>query len=152
MESRKRRLKIAVDAALAILLIASFMTGNADVHLHAALGLLFVVCIVVHGVISHQKIVQTTKRVASSSMRKAARIDCCLGLAMVVLLVAIFWSGTSLMHIRMAEGLDFGAVAGTPAFIVHVCCSVLLLICALAHVWINRGKLEKLLHPEQAKA
>ncbi|GEM_PF-730316 len=152
MESRKRRLKIAVDAALAILLIASFMTGHADVHLHAALGLLFLVCIIVYAIISHQKIVQTTKRVASSSMRKVARIDCCLGLAMVVLLVTIFWSGASLMHARMAEGLDFDAVAGTPSFIVHVCGSALFILCALAHAWINRERLEKLLHPEKGAA
>lgn len=152
MNSRKRTLRLAIDAALAVLLIASFMTGHADVHLHALLGLLFVVCLAVHGVISHQKIVQTTKHVTSSCMTRKARIDCCLGLAMMALLAIVLVSGFSLMHARMADGLSFEEAAGSFAFIAHACASALLIICALAHAWINRGKLEKLLHPEQKDA
>ena len=103
------------------------------------------VLLVAHGVVSHRKIVQTTRHVTCKAMSKEARIDCCLGLAMVVLLAIVLVSGGSLMHARMAEGLNFDDTVGTPAFIAHVCGAVLFLLSALAHVWINRERLEKLL-------
>lgn len=148
MNSRKRTLRLAVDAALAILLIASFMTGHADVHLRAALGLLFVICLVIHGVISHQKIVQTTKHVASSAMNKATRIDCCLGLAMVVLLIVVLGSGFFPHACPHGRGAELRGDSGICCLHCHACASALIIICALAHAWINRSKLEKLLHPE----
>ena len=75
------------------------------------------VLLVAHGVVSHRKIVQTTRHVTCKAMSKEARIDCCLGLAMVVLLAIVLVSGGSLMHARMAEGLIFDDTVGTPAFI-----------------------------------
>jgi hypothetical protein len=35
---------------------------------------------------------------------------------------------------------------GSPAFVAHACDALLFLLCTLAHVWINRERLEKLLH------
>jgi TRAP-type C4-dicarboxylate transport system permease small subunit len=64
---------------------------------------------------------------------------------MVVFLAIVLVSGGSLMHVRMAEGLSFDDTAGTPVFVAHACGAVLFLLCALAHVWINRERLEKLL-------
>jgi threonine/homoserine/homoserine lactone efflux protein len=113
---------------------------------HALVGLLFVVLLIAHGVVSHRKIVQTTRHVTCKSMSKEARIDCCLGLAMVAFLAIVLVSGGSLMHARMAECLNFDETAGTPAFVAHICGAVLFLLCALAHVWINRERLEKLLN------
>lgn len=146
MDTQKRKLKLGIDIALAVLLIGSYMTGHADPHVHALVGLLFVVLLIAHGVVSHRKIVQTTRHVTCKSMSKEARIDCCLGLAMVVFLAIVLVSGGSLMYARMAEGLSFDETAGTPAFVAHICGAVLFLLCALAHVWINRERLEKLLN------
>lgn len=146
MDSRKRTVKLAIDAALAALLVASLATGHAEVHLHAALGLLFAACLVAHGVVSHRKIVRTTRRVACKGMATSSRVDCCLGLAMAALLVVALASGGSLMRARMAAGLSFEEAAATPAFAVHVASSALLVACAFAHVWINRARLGKLLY------
>jgi uncharacterized membrane protein len=127
-------------------LAVCYVTGHADPHVHALVGLLFVVLLVAHGVVSHRKIAQTTRHVACKGMGRETRIDCCLGLAMVVLLAIVLVSGGSLMHARMAEGLSFDDTVGTPAFVAHVCGAMLFLLCALAHAWINRERLEKLLH------
>ena len=132
-------------------MVGSYVTGHADPHAHALVSPLFIVLLVAHGVVSHRKIVQTTRHVTCKSMSKAARIDCCLGLAMVVLLAIVLVSGASLMHARMAEGLSSDDTAGTPAFIAHVFGAVLLLLCALAHVWINRERLERLLRRADEK-
>lgn len=140
-----------IDIALAVLLVGTYMTGHMEPHAHALVALLFVVLLVVHGVVSHRKIVQTTRHVTCKAMNKEARIDCCLGLAMVVFLAIVLVSGGSLMHARMAEGLSFDDTVGTPAFFAHVCGAVLFLLCALAHVWINRERLEKLLHRTDEK-
>ena len=151
MDTQKRVLKLCIDIALAVLLVGTYMTGHVEPHAHALVALLFVVLLVVHGVVSHRKIVQTTRHVTCKAMNKEARIDCCLGLAMVVFLAIVLVSGGSLMHARMAEGLSFDDTVGTPAFFAHVCGAVLFLLCALAHVWINRERLEKLLHRTDEK-
>ena len=151
MDTRKRRLKLGIDIALAVLLVGCYVTGHADPHVHALVGLLFVVLLVAHGVVSHRKIAQTTRHVACKGMSRETRIDCCLGLAMVVLLAIVLVSGGSLMHARMAEGLSFDDTVGTSAFVAHACGAMLFLLCALAHAWINRERLEKLLHHTDEK-
>jgi hypothetical protein len=116
MDTQKRMLKLGIDIALAVLLVGTYMTGHAEPHVHALVALLFVVQLVAHGVVSHRKIVQTTRHVTCKAMSKEARIDCCLGLAMVVFLAIVLVSGGSLMHARMAEGLSLDDTVGTPAF------------------------------------
>lgn len=80
VDTQKRTLKLGIDIALAVLLVGSYMTGHAEPHVHALVGLLFVMLLVAHGVVSHRKIVQTTRHMTCKSMSKEARIDCCLGL------------------------------------------------------------------------
>jgi len=150
MKKPSTKARLATDIVVAVLLIVTYLTGHADPHVHALFGFLFAVAVVVHAVQAHRKVVATTRNVAKKSMNRETRLDCCLGLAMAVFLIAALLSGGVLMHMRMAEGLSFEEAAATPQGIVHMCSAVLFLICAIVHIVLNRAGLDKLLPAKKA--
>lgn len=150
MKKPSTKVHLATDIAVAVFLIVTYLTGHADPHVHALFGFLLVAAVVVHAVQAHRKVVATTHNVAKKSMNRETRLDCCLGLAMAVFLIAALLSGGALMHMRMVEGLSFDEVAATPQGIVHMCSAVLFLICAIVHIVLNRAGLDKLLPAKKA--
>ena len=93
------------------MLVACYVTGHADPHVHALVGLLFMVLLVAHGVVSHRKIAQTTRHVACKGMSRETRIDCCLGLAMVVLLAIVLFGETENLAVKLVGCV--GILVGT---------------------------------------
>ncbi len=149
MKKPTPKARLATDIICAVFLISTYLTGHADPHVHALLGMLLIIAVAVHAVQAHKKIVGTTCNLASSSMNAQTKLDCCMGLAMMLFLVAALVSGVFLMQMRMAQGMSFDEAAGTAAGIVHMCSAVLFLICAIVHLMINKEKLEKLLKKEK---
>lgn len=150
MKKPSSKARLATDIVVAVLLIVTYLTGHADSHVHALFGFLLVAAVVVHAAQAHRKVVATTRNVAKKSMNRGAKLDCCMGLAMMLFLIAALLSGGSLMHMRMVEGLSFDEVAATPQGIVHMCSAVLFLICAIVHIVLNRAGLDKLLPAKKA--
>ncbi|MGN0070564.1 MAG: hypothetical protein ACI361_01850 [Atopobiaceae bacterium] len=142
--------RLTTDILAVVFLIATFMTGHADPHIHALFGLLLAIVLVVHAVQAHKKIAVTTRNVTKKFMDPRTRLDCCLGIAMLVFLVAALVGGGSLMHMRIAERMSFEDAQGTAAGIVHMCSAALFLICAIVHIVLNRDALDRLLPAKKA--
>ncbi|MCH4082285.1 MAG: cytochrome b/b6 domain-containing protein [Atopobiaceae bacterium] len=150
MKKPTPKTRLVTDAVAAMLLIATYLTGHADPHVHAFLGLLLAVAVIVHAVQAHRKIASTTRHLSSRSMDPHTKLDCCMGLAMALFLIAALASGVFLMKLRMAEGLSFDEAAGMPAGIVHMASAALFLICAVVHLVLNKEGFERLLQKERA--
>lgn len=142
--------RLATDIICAVFLVSTYLTGHADSHVHALLGMLLIVAVAVRAEQAHKKIAGTTRNLANSCMNAQTKLDCCMGLAIMLFLVAALVSGVFLMQMRVAQGMSFDEVAGTAAGIVHMCSAVLFLICAIVHLMPNKERLKKLLKKEKA--
>ena len=142
--------RLATDIICAVFLVSTYLTGHADSHVHALLGMLLIVAVAVRAVQAHKKIAGTTCNLANSCMNAQTKLDCCMGLAIMLFLIAALVSGVFLMQMRVAQAMSFDEAAGTAAGIVHMCSAVLFLICAIVHLMLNKERLKKLLKKEQA--
>lgn len=135
-----------IDLALGVSLLVALVTGHGLLTIHELAGLCFVVLLVAHCITSHRHLLATAKAIVTPRPSVRTKVDCCLGLLMLFATVVVVASGASLMHAIKRDGVSELAVIGTPAFVAHAIAAVALACMAVAHIWINREKIARVMN------
>lgn len=134
-----------IDLALGISLLVALATGHGLLVVHELAGLCFVVLLVAHCITSHRHLMATAKAIVAPRPSVRTKVDCCLGLLMLVATAVVVVSGANLMHAIKRDGVSELALIGTPAFVAHAIAAIALLCMAAAHIWINREKIARVM-------
>lgn len=144
MKKLTPKVRLTTDIICAMFLLCTYLMGHADPYVHALLGMLLIVAVMVHAMRAHKKIAGMTQNLANRCVDLYTRLDCCTGFAMAVFLITALVSGAFLIKMRVAQGMSFDEVTGTVVGIVHMCLEVLFPICAVVHLMLNKEGLERI--------
>jgi len=139
MKKPTPKIRLTTDIGWVMFLVCTYLTGHANPYVHALLGMLLIVAVMVHAMQAHKKIAGMTQNLANRCVDSYTRL-----VAMAVFLIAALVSGVFPIKMRVAQGMSFDEVTGTVAGIVHMCLEVLFPICAVVHLMLNKEGLERL--------
>lgn len=79
MKKPTPKVRLTTDISWVMFLVCTYLTGHADPYVHALLGMLLIVAVMVHAMQAHKKIAGMTQNLANRCVDSYTRLDCCTG-------------------------------------------------------------------------